>query len=65
MSMKQTEIAIEFQCARKNKQTNKKKRWEHSHKVIKERKQIGILTLIQMESGPDHSLGKNKEQESH
>lgn len=65
MSMKQTEIAIEFQCGRKNKQTKRQKRREHSHKVIKERIQIGILTLIQIESGPDDSLGKNKGQESH
>lgn len=62
--MKQNEIPIGFQCARKKKKKRQNRR-EHSHKVIIERRQIGILTLIQRKVGPDHSLGKNKGKEFH
>lgn len=55
--MKQNEIPTEFQCARKKKKKRQNRR-EQSHKVITERRQIGILTLIQRKVGPDHSLGK-------
>lgn len=59
MSMKWSKMKyLQNFSAQGKKKKKRQNRREQSHKVITERRQIGILTLIQRKVGPDHSLGK-------